>query len=239
MRTKGLPARGSGAVFQVSDEDITIEPFTIPGHWKICAGLDFGRSKDPSVIVYAAKDPEEEMYYLFHEEYLDQDRSPENMAKVILEWKYPTIPVISPHDGNSVSTDGGSETRASIMRDLGANVSRNTFSNPLSIQNTIFITAKKHMGIEGGLVWMAHAMKTGKLKVFSTMTKFFKEKQSYFYIERGGKTMPRDRDNHVIDASRIAVLSLLGNRGETALFCKADYQPVDNYIQPSWDYQDN
>lgn len=232
MRTQGLPSRGSGAVFQVPDEDISVEPFTIPLDWKIVAGVDFGRSKDPSVIVYAAKDPNTDTIYLFSEDYLDKDRSPENMANTILSSDYPNIPVIIPHDGNSVSTDGGSETRAVIMRNTGCNVPMVTFSNPQEVQNQISSIHKKHNGIEGGLIWMAHKMKTGKLKVFSNLNKFFKEKSSYFYIERGGKVMPRDKDNHVIDASRIAVLSV-DRYGVPSGQCITDFDDFNNGFDPT------
>ena len=32
-RTKGIPTLGSGRIFPVTDEAISVEPFEIPAHW--------------------------------------------------------------------------------------------------------------------------------------------------------------------------------------------------------------
>lgn len=208
MRTKGLPSKGSGAIFQVEDKDIVVPEIVPNANADIVVGVDFGRSRDPSTIVWAMKDPDTDVITIFREDYLDQDRSSEAMAQVILNSPWPQAPVVVPHDGNSVATDGGSETRAVIMRELGCNVMIGTFSNPADVQNNITNVHKKHNGKEGGLAWMAYQFKKGSLKVCEHLDYFFKEKRSYFYITKGGKTQPKDGDDHVIDAARIAVLSL-------------------------------
>lgn len=208
MRRNGIPAKGSGAIFQTSDEDLMVEPFDIPSTWSIVAGIDFGRSRDPSTIVYATMDPDTETYYIIHEEYLDSDRSPEFMAQVILNSKWPNVVVVPPHDVNNTTSDSGNETRATILREAGVNLLPQTFSNSPELQLSITSVHKKHMGKEGGLVWMGNKMKEGKMKVFNTCTKFFEEKRSYFYIMKGGKFYPKDGDDHIIDAARIATISL-------------------------------
>lgn len=227
MRCKGIPSKGSGAIFQVEDSFISAPELRPMAHWPIIAGIDFGRSRDPSTIVYAAKDPSTEIVYLFNEEYLDKDRSPENMARVILSSEYPEIPVIGPHDTNAVTTDGGNETRGVIMREHGVNLLGTTFSNPQELQNQITNIHKKHMGKEGGLAWMAHMMKQGKLKVCANLSYFFKEKQSYFYITKGGKTVPKDGDDHIIDAARLAVLSI-DRYGVAVQDCSTGFQSYND-----------
>lgn len=208
LRTQGLPSAGSGAIFQVEDEEIMVPPIEPKGHWPIIIGVDFGRSRDPSTIVWATHDLEEDKIVIFREDYLDIDRSVENISSIILNSPWPQAPIIVPHDGNGVSTDGGSETRASIMSRLGCNVMPGTFCNPLEVQNTINSPFRKHLGKEGGLAWMAYRFKNGSLKVVQTLNNFFREKRAYFYITKGGKTQPKDGDDHIIDAARIAVLSL-------------------------------
>lgn len=235
MRTKGLPSKGSGAVFKVDDEDITVEPFTIPEDWNICWGVDFGRSRDPSTIVGVAFDPNNEIAYIFEEHYLDKDRSQEAMAHCIMNSNYSNAPVIIPHDGQSIANDGGDETRAAILRKHGCNVMRDSFSNPPEVQNRIANIRKKHMGKVGGLEWMNFMMKQGKLKVFSTCHKFFEEKRGYFYIEKGGKSIPRDKDDHVIDASRMAVLSV-ERFGLPAYECFSGYEGSSYQEQAAWAY---
>jgi phage terminase large subunit-like protein len=44
-RTRGIPQLGSGAVFQISDEDLLVKPFPIPDHWPRCYGMDVGWNK--------------------------------------------------------------------------------------------------------------------------------------------------------------------------------------------------
>lgn len=242
MRTKGIPSRGSGAIFQVDDSDIMVDPFIPPKHWPVIAGLDFGKSKDPSIISYVAKDPDNEVYYLYDCEYMDDKRHAKDMAQRIINGATPSIPVIAPGDAAQVTEDGGDTTRAKIMRDSGVNVLTNTFSNPQWIQNKITNSAKKHAGKEAGLVWMNHQMKEGKLKVCSNVIKFFEEKRTYFYVERGGKTKPKDGDDHVIDATRQAMLSIdrfgdsYGNCTET-LYERT--RKFDNYMEDYNSYTRN
>lgn len=226
--SKGLPAKGSGAIFGIDDEAISVEPFPIPSDWTIVGGLDFGRSRDPSTIVCAAMDPYTETIYIFKEHYLNVDRSPEAMARTILKGQYPSIPLVSPHDGNGVSTDGGDETRAEIMRKLGARVRRKTFENTSDIKLTINNGRKKSLGKESGLAWMLSQMKAGKLKVFSDCEWFFKEKRSYFYVMKNGKFFPRDGDDHIMDAARIAVISI-GRYGEMAMDCMTKPEDYDEW----------
>ena len=41
-RTKGIPTLGSGRIFAIADEAISIAPFEIPHHWPQICGIDFG-----------------------------------------------------------------------------------------------------------------------------------------------------------------------------------------------------
>lgn len=184
--------------------------------------MDFGRSSDPSAIVFVAYDDLSDTTYIFEEMYLNNDRSPEAVAKAIANSKYPGIPVIVPHDGNMSAKDGGTETRASILRNLGINVSRATFSNPPEVQNRILDVGKKHLGKEGGLSWMNWLFKSGKLKACDHLYHFFKEKRGYFYTMKNGIFVPKDGDDHIMDASRLAVLSVK-RFGMSADYCTAEY----------------
>jgi hypothetical protein len=41
-RTKGIPVLGSGRIFPVTEESLTVEAFPIPRHWALIGGMDFG-----------------------------------------------------------------------------------------------------------------------------------------------------------------------------------------------------
>lgn len=207
MRARGLPVQGSGAIFQVADSAITIDPITPMPHWPILAAVDFAKTRDPSIIMFITKD-DEGRYIVYDEVYLDDDRSVHNMAKHITSTHTPNIPVIIPHDGNGTVEGLGNQTRGTILRDLGCNVIMDVFSNPEFIQNTITSVHKKNMGKEGGLYWMDYGFKEGFIKVAANCKNFFRQKQSYFWVTRGGKTVPKDGGDDTIDASRYGLLSI-------------------------------
>ena len=41
-RSKGVPALGSGAIYQVMEDDVVCEPFELPAYFRRCYGLDVG-----------------------------------------------------------------------------------------------------------------------------------------------------------------------------------------------------
>ncbi|MCS5737287.1 hypothetical protein, partial [Herbiconiux daphne] len=64
--------------------------------------------------------------------------------------------------------------------------------------------------IEVGLSNMRKLFYEGRLKVSRSMATFLREKRTYFYVK---PFEPIDKDNHVIDASRYAIMSLMGGIG--------------------------
>lgn len=206
MRTQGIPSKGSGAIFPIDDENITIEPLVPEPHWPVVAAVDFGQTRDPSVVMFITRNLETGQYIIYDEIYLDVDRSVENIAEQILNTHTPNIPVIVPNDGNR--TDGGSETRATILRNLGCNVVMGVFNNPEFIRNRISNVKEKDAGKEGGIHWMAHGFKSGSVKVVSTCYNFFRQKRSYFWVSSGAKTKPRDGNDDTIDCARYGLLSI-------------------------------
>lgn len=233
MRTQGIPSKGSGAIFPIDDSDIEIEEIVPKPHWRVLAAVDFGKSRDPSVIMFITKDEESGRYICYKEVYLDQDRSVENIAKHLLEQEAVNIPVIVPHDGNSVVEGLGNATRATIMRELGCNVIQGTFSNPAFIQNSITNVHKKNMGKEGGLHWMAYNFKTGLIKVARSCSNFYRQKRGYFWVETRGSTKPKDGDDDTIDALRYGLLSV-DQYGVPYGQCLSQYQDFNNgYNSPT------
>lgn len=206
-RTEGIPSRGAGQVFKIDDESIRVDSFIPLPHWPVCAGVDFGKSVDPSTVVFVCYDPEEDQLFIYDEVVLDNDRSPMAVAKAILSSNTPNVPVVVPHDANALMDDGVS-TRATIMRECGCNVMHGTFSNPANVQNKIINVQEKNSSIEGGLAWMSYLFEENKLFVAENCIGWFNEKRTYQYQMRGGKFTPRDKDNHLLDASRYSVLSI-------------------------------
>lgn len=216
MRSKGLPVLGSGAVFPIADELITELPMKPENHWRIIAGVDFGMVVDPSVIVFASID-DDGIIHLLEEIYLDDDRSPRAIANAILNSDYPNSTVIVPHDSGLNSDDP--QSKGKLLLEYGVNVWRTTFRNPVDIKlgtdELKQSTSTAYNSIQAGLVEMLRRFEEGTLKVNKEMTNFLREKRTYFYKAKAqGGYKPSGQD-HVIDAARYAIMSLLGYIGTT------------------------
>jgi len=62
-RTKGIPAMGSGRVYAISEDEITIDPFTISPHWPRIIGMDMGYAH-PTAAVMIAHDRDTDTQYV-------------------------------------------------------------------------------------------------------------------------------------------------------------------------------
>lgn len=102
MRVYGLPVLGSGAVFPFLTSSIECDTITPLPHWPVCASVDWGSTTDPTVVMFNAYDPDNDIYYVYDEYVLDgehgelNDRSPESVARVIKNSYTPNIPIIVP-----------------------------------------------------------------------------------------------------------------------------------------------
>ncbi len=224
MRRLGIPVLGVGAIYPYSDEEITCAPFAIPDHWQVLSGLDFGYSgiSDPSTIVSCAYDPDTGMRYIFQEWGSETDREqyanshmPDYMARKITgiepdDWPtgeefiglgMPSIVVKTPHDGNGV-LPGTQQTRAEIMRKVGANV------HPLlwEIPEDLAPLEQHRRSLVGSIAIIAQWFKDGVLKIFTTCTEVMRELRLYQWVKQGHRTVPADKNNHFLDALRIAAI---------------------------------
>ena len=84
-RTKGIPYAGSGLIFPVDEDAITVKRFDIPDHWPRVGGLDFGWGSPDSRAVLAW-DRDNDVVYVV-EEYREKSvpRIPQPRASVTLE----------------------------------------------------------------------------------------------------------------------------------------------------------
>lgn len=258
MRSKGIPVNGVGMIYPFAQDAITVMPFTIPDHWQVLAGLDFGYSgiADPSVIICCAYDPDNDVRYLFQEWTSEMDRKdgdrqlyanshmPDFMARKITgvkpdDWDdvtngaeflpigMPGIVVKSPHDGNGILA-GTQQTRAEIMRGVGANVDPHLWEVP----HELAPMESNRRSLTGSINILAQWFRDGKLKIFSDCTETIREIQMYCWVKKGQRTVPVDKDNHCMDAMRIAAIRVSYD-GEYMSYARQRqaYQPIysDDY----------
>lgn len=163
-RAMGLPALGSGRVFQVDSDDVSVKPFPIPGHWPQIGGLDFGWDH-PSAAARIAWDRDNDCLYVFAA-YRKRETTPLIFAAAVRPWGE-WLPWAWPHDG--LQHDKGSgEQLAKQYKDAGMNM--------LSLRATFEDGSN---GLEAGVQEMNDRMLTGRLKVFTHLSEWFEEFNTY------------------------------------------------------------
>lgn len=163
-RAKGIPTLGSGRVFPVPDEDIAVEPFSIPAEWALIGGMDFGYDH-PFGAVKLAWDRESDVLYVTAT-YRKREATPVIHAAAVKPWGK-SLPWAWPHDG--LQHDKGSgEQLAKQYGDQGLSMlfERATFEDGTN-------------GLEAGVTEMLDRMQTGRLKVFSNLAEWFEEFRLY------------------------------------------------------------
>lgn len=197
MRVSGQPSLGTGVVFPILEDKIVTPPFSIPDHWHRVIGIDLGFDH-PNAIACVAWNNESDTYYLY-DEYSEKGETLPMHANAIRGKGGDRIPVIVPHD--AFKHDGATSGRkfVDLFRDYGLNIVMQPFSNPPGPDG-------KHGGnsVEYGVNWMLKAMEEGRLKIFSTCTKFLQETK--IYHRKDGKIV--DRNDDMISALRYACLMM-------------------------------
>lgn len=171
-RTMGIPMMGEGAVFPVSDNDIMIEPFRIPGHFARIKGCDFGINH-PGAGVEIAVDRDEDIIYL-----IDCYKKSGETAAYHAAWfnkANKRIPVSWPHDGMNREKSGG-KTLADHYRDHGVNMLSKSARYPRTQGNE---EKGGPQPTEPIVDEVLERMMTGRFKAFSHLSPFFEEKRSY------------------------------------------------------------
>lgn len=186
-RTKGVPSLGSGRIFPVPEEDITVSPIqTIPKHWVQIAGIDFGWDH-PTAAAHLVWDRDADIIYVT-KVYRKREAPVVLHAAALKPWGS-WLPWAWPHDGNNDTAAG--ENLASQYKGQGLSFlhERATFEDGSN-------------SVEAGLMEMLDRMMTGRWKVFSTCVEWFEEFR--LYHRKDGKVV-KERDD-VLSASRYAMM---------------------------------
>lgn len=186
-RVKGLPTLGSGRVFPVKEDLITIEAIPIPSHWVRINGLDFGYDH-PFAAASCAWDRDADVWYVTAI-YRESKATPVIHSASIKPWGQ-WIPCAWPHDGLQHDKGSGDQL-AALYREQGLNVlpERATFEDGGN-------------GVEAGVTEMLDRMQTGRLKVFSHLKEWFDEFRLY---HRADGKIVKERDD-LLCATRYAVM---------------------------------
>lgn len=186
-RTKGIPALGSGRIFPVTEESISVQSFEIPPHWARIGGLDFGWDH-PSAAVECAHDRDTDTFYVIaiHRQ---KEQTPGMFSLSLKEW--PTwLPYSWPHDGLQHDKGSGEQLAAQYRKAGLAMLSeRATFSDGTN-------------GVEAGLQELLQRMQLKKFKVFAHLAEWFEEFRMYH--RKDGKVVKESDD--LMAATRYAYM---------------------------------
>lgn len=178
-RSKGIPQLGSGAIYQVGEDDIKVPDFEIPTHWPRAFGMDTGW--DWTAAVWAAWDRDTDTVYVYSVYKRGQVEPPVHAEafKARGEWirGVGDAAAINLYDGRSF---------IEIYRQLGLDVEL------------------PDKAVEAGIQRVWERLSAGKLKVFASCGALFEEYRLYRRDEKGRVVKESD---HVMDAVRYLVVS--------------------------------
>ena len=205
LRSKGIPMIGSGLVFPIAEDALTIEPFTIPEHFPRIAAIDFGYDH-PTAVVWVAWDRDEDIVYVY-DCYRMAKQTPDYHSSFINEREGSHfIPIAFPHDGYQHDKGSGT-TLAEQYRACNVNMLPFHFENPPALGEK-----KGGNSVEAGIMDMLTRMEQGRFRVFNTLYDWFEEFR--LYHRKDGKIV-KIRDD-LMSATRYAAMSLRHARIETS-----------------------
>ncbi len=179
-REYGTPSLGSGRVFPISEEQIKVERFEIPLHFKRVFGIDFGWT-NPTAAVWGGYDNDTNTLYIY-DVYKRSELAPQEHAKYLQtrgEW----IPGVCDPAGQSASQADGK----SLVEHYADHGIKLTYADN---------------GVEAGLMRMLERMQTAQLKVFADLDSWWEEFRLYRRDKTGRIVKKND---HLMDATRYLV----------------------------------
>ena len=177
MRTKGTPMLGHGRIYDLSEEFVTCDAFTIPKHFFVINGMDFGWDH-PQAHVQLVWDRDSDMFYITKGMKM-RKTSPDEAWGTVKKWAQ-GIPTSWPLDGLQTEKGSGKQ-QMQYYTDAGFTMldDRATWEDGSN-------------GVEAGLYEIRDLMSKGKLKVFAGLREVLDEMAQYHRDEKGKIVKTRD-----------------------------------------------
>lgn len=194
-RSKGTPMLGSGRIFRTAESAITVQPFTIPAHWSLLWGTDFGIDH-PFAAVLLAWDKDTDTVYVIHTVRM-KDATPLQHAaamKPVMHGFGGSIPAAWPQDGwQRKEFEGKLEPLAKIYKSHGLKMMDQHAKFPDGSNST-----------EVGILQMDERMKSNRWKVFASCEDWFEEYR--LYHRKDGQIVRLHDD--LMSASRVGLMTV-------------------------------
>lgn len=178
-RSKGIPQLGAGAIYPVPESEFTIAPFPIPDYWKRGYGMDVGWNCTAGLL--GAFDPDTGTLYLT-DEHKGGNAEPVVHCAKLKAWGDWIPGFIDPASRGRGQADG-----------------RQLFNDYVQLGLRLQIADN---GVESGLYEVWNLLSTGRIKVFSSLAKFFEEFRLYRRDDKGHVVKQND---HLMDCCRYLI----------------------------------
>lgn len=188
-RTKGVPILGSGRIFPVTEELISVAPFEIPTHWHRIGAMDFGWDH-PFAAVEIAWDADQDVVYVIKAHRLRQ-ATPVVHVGSIRSWG--SLPWSWPRDGRRETLEGAGIALAQQYEAQGLKM----LHHHAQFQDG-------SVSVEAGLMDMLTRMEAGRFKVFLGLNDWFEEFR--LFHRKDGKVVKEGDD--LMAATRYGVMML-------------------------------
>lgn len=186
VKTEGKPYLGAGAIWPISENDISCEPFKIPDYWPRTYAFDPGWDK--TAALWGAYDEETDTWYLYSEYYKGQAEPEIHAAGIKARGEWMTG-IADPH-GSKNGKGTNSESFLEAYERHGLNLVLSTPSGPGSVEIRINEVYSR--------------LSTGRMKIFSTLANWFYEYRMYRRNDKGDVVKLH---NHLMDCTGYLALN--------------------------------
>lgn len=190
-RSKGIPAMGSGNIYPIPYEEVSVTPFKIPDHYKRMYALDVGWNR--TAALWAAIDPDTGVIYIHDEHYMGEQVPAVHAAAIRGRGEW-ISGVIDPASRGRSQIDGLNLFQ--MYKELGLKIDK----------------AKNE--VESGIALVWSLLTTGKLKFFSSLSHLPAEYLLYRRDEKGRVVKEKD---HLLDCLRYIVNNVKRAQSKRAL----------------------
>lgn len=187
-RTKGVPALGAGAIYQISIEEISVPPFAIPAHWPRAYAMDVGWRR--TAAIWGAQDPLDGTIYLYSEYYKGEELPEVHAAGIKARGAW-IKGAVDPASRGRNQSDGKQLFKQYKNAGLLLSIADNSVHAGINLVETMLVT--------------------GQLKVFSTLNNYFGEYRTYrreIKTNEYGVKRPIivKSNDHLMDAKRYLIM---------------------------------
>lgn len=184
-RSKGQPNLGSGVIYPILPQDITVDDFEIPIWYPKAYALDVGWSN--TAALWGAWNRETDVVYVWSA-YKQPQAEPATHAQAILS------------RGSWIPGCTDPASRASSQAD-----GKSLFNQYCDLLgSTLSLADNRVSGDESGIFAVWQRLVSGRLKIFRSLTEFFNEFRTY-HRDETGKIVKRN--DHLMDCLRYLVMT--------------------------------